>query len=98
MFLGKRGFFPKLKLALFLDGCFWHSCPTHGTRPASNRAFWNKKLQRNRTRDRKSPPPPPRPRLARRPRLGTRPKAARLPALTKRLRRLLNKYGLVSLL
>ena len=45
--------FPKLKLALFIDGCFWHSCPSHGTRPASNRPFWDAKLQRNRTRDQK---------------------------------------------
>ena len=45
--------FPKLKLALFIDGCFWHSCPAHGTRPASNRPFWDQKLQRNRSRDQK---------------------------------------------
>ena len=50
---GKPDFtFPKLKLALFIDGCFWHACPTHGTLPKSNRPFWDAKLHRNRTRDR----------------------------------------------
>lgn len=50
---GKPDFvFPKLKLAVFVDGCFWHSCPQHATKPAANRAFWNKKLTRNKARDR----------------------------------------------
>ena len=44
--------FPKQRTALFVDGCFWHGCPKHGTRPATNRAFWNRKLARNRERDR----------------------------------------------
>jgi DNA mismatch endonuclease (patch repair protein) len=44
--------FPKLKLALFVDGCFWHGCPRHGTQPKSNAAFWRNKIARNRTRDR----------------------------------------------
>jgi DNA mismatch endonuclease (patch repair protein) len=43
--------FPKLKLAIFVDGCFWHGCPKHGTRPKSNRAFWNRKLSANKKRD-----------------------------------------------
>jgi DNA mismatch endonuclease (patch repair protein) len=43
--------FPKLKLAVFVDGCFWHGCPRHATRPKNNRAFWDKKLSGNRTRD-----------------------------------------------
>jgi DNA mismatch endonuclease (patch repair protein) len=34
--------FPKLHLAIFVDGCFWHCCPKHATQPASNRAFWKK--------------------------------------------------------
>lgn len=49
---GKPDFvFPKLYLAVFVDGCFWHSCPKHATQPASNRAFWKKKLTRNKARD-----------------------------------------------
>lgn len=44
--------FPKLRLAVFVDGCFWHGCPKHGTQPADNRAFWKKKLVRNQARDR----------------------------------------------
>lgn len=50
---GKPDFlFPKLRLALFVDGCFWHCCPIHGTQPKGNRLFWKKKLARNQTRDR----------------------------------------------
>jgi DNA mismatch endonuclease (patch repair protein) len=44
--------FPKLKLAVFVDGCFWHGCPEHGTLPATNREFWETKITRNRERDR----------------------------------------------
>ncbi|HLX68726.1 MAG TPA: very short patch repair endonuclease [Verrucomicrobiae bacterium] len=44
--------FQKFKLAIFVDGCFWHGCPRHATQPASNRAFWQKKLARNKKRDR----------------------------------------------
>lgn len=44
--------FPKLKLAVFVDGCFWHGCPEHGTMPATNRGFWETKITRNRARDR----------------------------------------------
>ncbi|MFA5191443.1 MAG: very short patch repair endonuclease [Verrucomicrobiia bacterium] len=50
---GKPDFvFPKLKLAVFVDGCFWHSCPKHRTKPANNAAFWRKKLAANKARDR----------------------------------------------
>src|ERR1700758_4810722 len=50
---GKPDFvFPKIQLAVFVDGCFWHGCPKHGTQPASNRAFWKAKLSRNKHRDR----------------------------------------------
>jgi hypothetical protein len=42
---------PKLTLALFVDGCFWHGCPKHGTKPRNNAAFWRKKLAVNRRRD-----------------------------------------------
>ena len=45
-------FFPKERLAVFVDGCFWHGCPLHGTRPQTNRAFWRRKLARNAARDR----------------------------------------------
>jgi DNA mismatch endonuclease (patch repair protein) len=40
------------RIAVFVDGCFWHSCPKHRTTPASNRLFWVQKLERNRRRDR----------------------------------------------
>lgn len=40
------------RLAVFVDGCFWHGCPKHATQPASNRAFWKRKLARNKARDR----------------------------------------------
>jgi DNA mismatch endonuclease, patch repair protein len=43
--------FPKLKLAIFVDGCFWHSCPLHATKPKGNAEFWEAKLQKNRERD-----------------------------------------------
>ena len=45
--------FPKLRLAVFVDGCFWHACPLHATKPRNNAAFWRKKLAGNRARDRK---------------------------------------------
>jgi DNA mismatch endonuclease (patch repair protein) len=44
--------FPKLKLAVFVDGCFWHGCPRHFIQPRGNAAFWRKKIAANRTRDR----------------------------------------------
>lgn len=51
---GKPDFvFPKSKLAVFVDGCFWHGCPKHATRPKNNRAFWNKKFAANKARDRR---------------------------------------------
>lgn len=50
---GKPDFvFPKEKVAVFVDGCFWHCCPRHGTLPKTNRDFWQQKLERNRQRDR----------------------------------------------
>jgi DNA mismatch endonuclease (patch repair protein) len=39
------------KTAVFVDGCFWHSCPEHGTKPKANAEFWDRKLSRNRERD-----------------------------------------------
>jgi DNA mismatch endonuclease, patch repair protein len=49
---GKPDFiFLKLKLAVFVDGCFWHGCPKHGTQPKGNAAFWRRKFSRNKKRD-----------------------------------------------
>ena len=45
--------FRKERVVLFVDGCFWHGCPIHGTRPKDNRAFWRKKIIANQTRDRR---------------------------------------------
>lgn len=42
---------PSLRLALFADGCFYHSCPKHGHNPKSNKKYWVPKLARNRRRD-----------------------------------------------
>jgi DNA mismatch endonuclease (patch repair protein) len=44
--------FTKQRLAVFIDGCFWHSCPEHGRRPSVNGQYWSPKLQRNAERDR----------------------------------------------
>jgi DNA mismatch endonuclease (patch repair protein) len=44
--------FRQVRLALFVDGCFWHGCPQHGTQPKGNRAFWKKKFAANLARDR----------------------------------------------
>ena len=44
--------FRRERVAVFVDGCFWHACPRHGTMPAGNRAFWKAKLARNTERDR----------------------------------------------
>ncbi len=44
--------FPKQRLAVFVDGCFWHGCPRHGTQPKQNRKFWETKIARNKARDR----------------------------------------------
>ena len=40
------------RLAVFIDGCFWHGCPRHYRRPASRQDFWDAKLQRNLSRRR----------------------------------------------
>jgi DNA mismatch endonuclease (patch repair protein) len=44
--------FVKRRLAVFVDGCFWHGCPAHGRVPRTNDAYWRPKLQRNVERDR----------------------------------------------
>jgi DNA mismatch endonuclease (patch repair protein) len=40
-----------LKIAVFVDGCFWHSCPIHGSQPKANAGWWMGKLADNRRRD-----------------------------------------------
>ena len=45
--------FPTEKVAVFVDGCFWHSCPEHGTIPKANREWWIEKLAGNVERDRR---------------------------------------------
>ena len=45
--------FAARRLAVFVDGCFWHGCPRHGTCPRGNAAFWRAKFRRNRARDRR---------------------------------------------
>jgi len=50
---GKPDFaFPRARLAVFVDGCFWHGCPRCGSIPASNRPYWKAKIARNIQRDR----------------------------------------------
>ncbi len=44
--------FTRLRIAVFVDGCFWHACPEHATWPASNVDWWRAKLTRNVARDR----------------------------------------------
>jgi DNA mismatch endonuclease, patch repair protein len=44
--------FPTAKIAVFLDGCFWHGCPEHHTVAAANAKFWADKVSGNRERDR----------------------------------------------
>lgn len=46
--------FPTAKVVVFVDGCFWHRCPEHGTEPRSNTHYWGPKLDLNATRDRKT--------------------------------------------
>ncbi|MYQ51352.1 DNA mismatch endonuclease Vsr [Streptomyces sp. SID4941] len=43
--------FTRAKVAVFLDGCFWHGCPDHATRPKSNAEWWRQKLDKNMARD-----------------------------------------------
>lgn len=44
--------FMRVKIAVFVDGCFWHCCPEHGSRPRSNPDYWEPKLAGNVQRDR----------------------------------------------
>ena len=44
--------FTRARLAVFVDGCFWHCCPIHGNQPRANTDYWRPKLARNVARDR----------------------------------------------
>ena len=46
--------FRAARLAIFVDGCFWHACPLHSRLPENNRAFWESKLHANVARDQKA--------------------------------------------
>ncbi len=49
---GKPDFvFPKMKIAVFVDGCFWHRCSKHYNKPKQNKEFWEKKIGSNVKRD-----------------------------------------------
>jgi DNA mismatch endonuclease (patch repair protein) len=43
--------FPRKKIAIFVDGCFWHGCPKHGRTPKKNKGYWASKLALNAQRD-----------------------------------------------
>ena len=45
--------FTRRKVAVFVDGCFWHGCPEHGVSPKTNTSYWEPKLRRNGERDRR---------------------------------------------
>ncbi|HEX5475002.1 MAG TPA: hypothetical protein VFX12_10105 [Vicinamibacterales bacterium] len=52
--LGRRSAdiaFPRLKIAIFVDGCFWHGCPKHGTWPRAHARWWRAKIEGNKARD-----------------------------------------------
>jgi DNA mismatch endonuclease (patch repair protein) len=68
MYLVRRGFagfrlqfgphkidfaWPEKKIAIFIDGCFWHGCPEHGNRPRTNRKYWNAHIDGNMARDKR---------------------------------------------
>jgi DNA mismatch endonuclease (patch repair protein) len=44
----------RARIAIFVDGCFWHACPEHGVLPKNNREWWQQKLARNVERDREN--------------------------------------------
>lgn len=45
--------FDALKLAVFVDGCYWHGCPKCGHIPSQNRPYWSRKIEGNQTRDKR---------------------------------------------
>lgn len=46
--------FVRARVAIFVDGCFWHCCPLHCSMPSSSPEYWSKKLRRNQARDRET--------------------------------------------
>lgn len=46
--------FPTQRVAIFIDGCFWHGCPDHGTTPRTNAEYWVPKIRENQVRDRRN--------------------------------------------
>ncbi|MEU6283820.1 very short patch repair endonuclease [Streptomyces sp. NPDC047028] len=46
--------FTRARVAVLIDGCFWHGCPQHATQPRANAEWWRKKLDRNMARDRET--------------------------------------------
>jgi DNA mismatch endonuclease (patch repair protein) len=46
--------FTRRRVAVFVDGCFWHLCPVHGHMPETRAGFWSQKLARNARRDREN--------------------------------------------
>jgi DNA mismatch endonuclease (patch repair protein) len=46
--------FARQRIAVFIDGCFWHGCPEHGVSPTTNSAYWQAKLGGNAKRDRRN--------------------------------------------
>jgi DNA mismatch endonuclease (patch repair protein) len=44
--------FPRKRVAVYVDGCFWHGCPIHGTWPENNAEWWRAKIEANQQRDR----------------------------------------------
>jgi DNA mismatch endonuclease (patch repair protein) len=46
--------FPRQKVAVLIDGCFWHGCPLHATWPKANKEWWENKLNENRARDQRT--------------------------------------------
>jgi len=43
--------FRSVKVAVFVDGCFWHGCPIHGTQAKANAEYWDRKIKQNKERD-----------------------------------------------
>lgn len=54
--LRRRGdiVFTRRRVAVMVDGCFWHRCPAHGSQPKANSSWWSEKLDRNVERDRET--------------------------------------------
>ncbi|MFD8259847.1 very short patch repair endonuclease [Streptomyces griseoluteus] len=46
--------FTRTRIAVLIDGCFWHGCPQHATQPKANAEWWRRKLDRNMARDRET--------------------------------------------